>query len=226
MRHSQYIVTNKRGLDMTAKPKLNKVTQNDLNNDSKSEKEDKNFKFTGTAFWASVTKPNDQSGQYQVDISIDDDTADMLSSLGITIKSEEEQEDSKGNIGKHVGTENDRGRFVTCKRSLQFKSKDGMVTSLPPPKILDSKLKELPKDTLIGNGSRVNVVANVYHWKFRGTKGVSLGFSALQVLDLVPYSRNSGLDLLTEEEGYIADKDISLLESENDFNDSDSESLI
>lgn len=145
------------------------------------------FTVTGRVFWAHVRKPNDLSGKYQLDLSIDDATAKKIKDAGITPKKEE----------KNLGTENDRGTYVTLTRSAT--NKEGMP--MPPP-VLDGKKNPVPDNIMIGNGSVVNVVTHVYDWTFKNKKGKSLGLDAIQIKSLVEYN-NPVMDLLPEDDGYV-----------------------
>jgi hypothetical protein len=43
-------------------------------------------------------------------------------------------------------------------------------------------------NTLIGNGSKVNVHYTTYEWEFKGRAGVSADLRAVQVVELIPYN--------------------------------------
>ena len=43
-------------------------------------------------------------------------------------------------------------------------------------------------NTLIGNGSEVNVHYTTYEWEFKGRPGVSADLRAVQVVILIPYN--------------------------------------
>lgn len=174
-----------------------------------------NLIIEGRLFWASVHTPNSHSGKYQVDISVDDETASKLSTLGVSVKKESEHKDSSGVLGKNVGTENDRKTYVTAKRSLE--AKDGTV--LQKATIIDSKKLPLGPETALGNGTLAKIKVNPYSWTFKGKKGTSLGFSVIQVLDLVEF-KASGLDGFEEVEGYTA-SGIQSLESISQENEED-----
>lgn len=161
--------------------------------------EKKTLVLTGKAFWAHVRKPNEQSGSYQLDLSVDDKTKEMLEGLGITVKN------AVLGIGvKEKKDKDERGNFVTLKKTAQ--GEDG--TLFPPPQIVDGKKKAVPADVLIGNGSIVNVAAHIYDWKFKSKTGKSLGFSALQIKTLIKYA-NPSIDAFKEEEGYVVEDELS-----------------
>jgi hypothetical protein len=129
--------------------------------------DNKTLFLEGTAHWAHIRKPNELSGKYQLDLSIDKKTETQLKAEGITIK-------NKGD---------DRGNFVTLTKSAM--TKDG--TELKGPLVIDAQKNALPEGTLIGNGSKVVVKSSPYEWSFKGKKGKSLGLTAIQVVDLVEY---------------------------------------
>ena len=74
-----------------------------------SEKKDTSLLLSGKAFWASVRKPNELSGKYQLDLSIDKSTKETLEGLGITVKNA-----TKG-IGVDKKNENEKQSVVSYK---------------------------------------------------------------------------------------------------------------
>ena len=76
-----------------------------------------------------------------------------------------------------------KGNYVLAKRRV--KRKDGGVNS--PPKVVDSNNTPM-HNTLIGNGSLVNVKFSPYEWTFGNKQGIGLDLQAVQVVDLVEYS--------------------------------------
>lgn len=153
------------------------------------EKKSKTIKLKGIAFWASVQGVNKRSNKFQLDLSVDKATAELLEDLGVELKEEKDQGKGKKR-GQYVGTETDRGTFVRLKS--EFK-----------PMIVDAKKQELNPKTLIGNGSVVNVATHAYKWNFEGESGVSLGLDALQVIKLVEYASDPTA-AFDEEEGFEA----------------------
>jgi len=59
-----------------------------------------------------------------------------------------------------------------------------------PPSLVDSDLKPM-FNTLIGNGSKVNVRFDTYDWEFGGKAGTGADLVGVQVTELVPYGTNS-----------------------------------
>lgn len=69
--------------------------------------------------------------------------------------------------------------------------------------VVDASTAIIKDAPLVGNGSviRVSGYANPYHMPSTNVVGVSLGFSGLQIIDLVPYG---GSDFDVEEDGYTS----------------------
>ena len=126
--------------------------------------------ISGTAYWAAITNPNttfDSDGVWTVDVAnLDKKNLDMVKKDGLTVK-------NKGD---------DRGDFVTVKRKVR--RKDGSLNRAPD--LVDGQ-KRTMTNTLIGNGSKVNVHYTTYEWEFKGRAGVSADLRAIQVTDLIPY---------------------------------------
>lgn len=144
------------------------------------------FLISGKTFWASLDKPNTMSGKYQMDLSLDKKSQELLRSKGVTLKQED----------KNQGTENDRGTYVTLKKSTSLP--DG--TTLAPPSLIDGKKNPVPSGTLLGNGSMVNVETHVFDWTFKGKKGKGLGLGTVQIKTLVEYKTNKSTELFPEED--------------------------
>ncbi len=134
----------------------------------------------GLAYWASVTVPNRRyEPVYQVNLVLDQDTAEKYRSEGYTIRDMEE------------------GPALVIKRKVN--GPNGMIRQAP--KLFDVDKK--PLDELIGNGSKVKVQFSSYDWEYKGKAGKSLDFQAMQVLDLVEYEGRSpdGAELGFTEDG-------------------------
>ena len=131
----------------------------------------------GKAYWASITRPNTTFDPvYQVDLAIDDATANEFKSRGVVVKSD------------------DRGNVVKFKRKVA--RNDG--TKNPLPRLVDAKKN--PIDVLVGNGSKVKVLYKEFEWSFAGKSGKSLDLQAVQVLDLIPYGEDFDVA-----EGFVAE---------------------
>jgi hypothetical protein len=146
--------------------------------------------ISGTAYWASITSPNttfDADGTWSIDVgNLDADNKALAEKDGLAIK-------NKGD---------DRGDFVSIKRNV--KRKDGNLNSAP--EVLDAQ-KRTMMNTLVGNGSKVNVLYTTYEWKYKGRSGVSADLKKIQVVDLVPYQGDSDDAFDVVPDGYSADAD-------------------
>ena len=142
----------------------------------------------GVAFWASILTPNKSTETYNIDLSVDSDTAEHLKSLGMKAASKKDGSKVEHEKGKQV--------FRFKRKVLK---KDGTATS--PPVLVDAQKN--PIKTLIGNGSTVKVAFRMYEWKFKGKEGVSADLSGVQILDLVEFagSVTSAFDV---EEGFTS----------------------
>ena len=131
--------------------------------------------LNGKAYWASVVSPNttfDEDGVYSVDIAVDANNKKVAEAEGLSIK-------NKGD---------ERGDFVTIKRKA--KRKDGNPNKAPD--VMDGMKRPL-QNTLIGNGSDVNVLYKTYEWTHKptGRSGKSADLQAIQVVNLVAYEGGS-----------------------------------
>ena len=127
--------------------------------------------LNGKAYWASVVSPNttfDADGVYSIDVAVDAENKKKAEAEGLSIK-------NKGD---------DRGDFVTIKRKA--KRKDGSANKAPD--VMDGMKRPL-QNTLIGNGSDVNVLFKTYEWNHKptGRSGKSADLQAVQVVNLIPY---------------------------------------
>ena len=143
--------------------------------------------ISGKAYWASIATPNttfDPDGVWTVDVgNLDKAAIDQLKNDGLTVK-------NKGD---------DRGDFVTIKRNVR--RKDGQMIRTPD--LVDAKKRQM-SNTMIGNGSDVNVLYSTYDWEFKGRKGTSADLKSIQVTNLIPYSSGIEEDF-DEVDGYASD---------------------
>ena len=151
----------------------------------------------GSAYWASIVSPNttfDSDGVWSVDVgNLDKKNLEVAKTDGLEIK-------NKGD---------DRGDFVTVKRKVR--RKDGGMNKAP--EVKDAQ-KRTMINTLIGNGSEVNVLYSTYEWEFKGRSGVSADLRAIQVTNLVPYNVDADADEAFEvvPDGFVsneADEEVS-----------------
>jgi len=143
--------------------------------------------ISGKAYWASIATPNttfDPDGIWTVDVgNLDKDSIDQLKNDGLTVK-------NKGD---------DRGDFVTIKRKVR--RKDGQMNRTPD--LVDAKKRQMT-NTMIGNGSDVNVLYSTYDWEFKGRKGTSADLKSIQVTNLIPFSSGDE-ETFDEVDGYASD---------------------
>ena len=100
----------------------------------------------------------------------------------------------------------DRGDFVTVKRRVR--RKDGSLNRAPD--LVDGQ-KRTMTNTLIGNGSKINVHYTTYEWEFKGRAGVSADLRAVQVVDLIPYNTEADEAFDVVDGGFVSgegDEDI------------------
>jgi len=125
----------------------------------------------GTAMWASVLTPNTRfEPTYEVNLVIDEATAEDFKSRGYNIK------------------QMDEGPSILIKRKVD--GKDGAVRQAP--KLVD-RFKQ-PLDAQVGNGSAVKVQYN--EWETTNKYGTfkGLDFQAMQVLELVEAGTPDGAE--------------------------------
>jgi hypothetical protein len=134
---------------------------------------------SGKAYWASVCAPNTTyEPTWCIDVTLDEKTKAELESIGLNIQ-------NKGD---------ERGDFIKIKRKVM--KRDG--TEREAPTVVDSKRN--PWDnSLIGNGSDVNVKFKVYEYEYNKKHGVSTDLIAVQVVNLIPY----GEDFEDVDDGYV-----------------------
>ena len=144
----------------------------------------KNRIISGTAYWAAVVSPNTTFDPHCWEINVcnlSDETRATVEEDGLVIK-------NKGD---------ERGDFVTIKRKLL--RKDGGTNDAP--KVVDADNSPM-HNTLIGNGSLVNVKYRPYSWSYGNRNGVSADLIAVQVIDLVEYMADGDFDVV--EGGYTS----------------------
>ena len=145
--------------------------------------------ISGTAYWASVINPNtkfDADGVWTIDVgNLDDLNKKKAQKDGLTVKNKgDEKED-----------------FVTIKRKVR--NNKGNLNRQP--NVVDAN-KRLVTDTMIGNGSKVNVLYEPFEWNFGGKTGVSADLRAVQVTELVPYSTEEDDAFDVVPDGFTSDE--------------------
>ncbi len=149
--------------------------------------------INGKAYWASITTPNttfDPDGTWTVDVgNLDEKAVEQLKADGLTIK-------NKGD---------DRGDYVTIKRKVR--RKDGAMNRAP--ELVDAQKRHMT-NTLIGNGSELNVLYSTYDWEFKGRKGTSADLKSVQVVNLIPYNTDEEEAFEVHPEGYTSETNSSI----------------
>lgn len=113
--------------------------------------------------WANLSKPNEMSGKYQVDLcNLSDSAVKALNEMGViaTFKKDDPYE---------------RGHFITCKSSFLIPA-------------FDSEGEIIPASISIGNGSSATANVSAYEWNFKGKKGVSPSIARLNITNLIKYN--------------------------------------
>ncbi len=139
----------------------------------------------GTAYWASLTRPNEKfEPMWRIDLAVDDNTATDLAKEGIT-------------LGETVIDGN------TIKNVIKFKRKVSKANGdkNQPPSIVDGQKQ--PLDKIVGNGSKVVVMYKSYDWNYKGKTGKGLDLQAVQVKNLVEYTPKEDFDIITPTESGV-----------------------
>jgi hypothetical protein len=123
----------------------------------------------GTAYWASITRPNEKfEPMWRVDVALSDKDAEEFKSKGINLKESVIEDKTVKNL-------------VTFKRKVSKANGDRNSQ----PTLVDAEKK--PLDKIVGNGSKVKVMYKSYDWNYKGKTGVGLDLQAVQVVDLIEY---------------------------------------
>ena len=145
--------------------------------------------ISGTAYWASVISPNtkfDADGVWTIDVgNLDDLNKKKAQKDGRTVKNKGDEKDD----------------FVTIKRKVR--NAKGNLNRQP--NVVDAN-KTLITETMVGNGSKVNVLYEPFEWNFGGKTGVSADLRAVQVTELVPYTteEDDAFDVIPD--GFTSDE--------------------
>ena len=144
--------------------------------------------ISGKCYWASVIEPNTRyEPAWQIDISVDDENRSVIEAASIPI----------------MNREDDRGEFIRAKRKVS--RPDGSMRNAPS--VIDSQNSPW-NGKLIGNGSKVNVKAFPFDWDYGGKTGRSVDLAAVQVVELIEYTREPVEDFTPVEGGYIQEENI------------------
>ena len=131
----------------------------------------------GTAYWASLTRPNENfEPRWSIDLAVDDKSANDLKEQGIA-------------LGETTIDEKTISNIVRFKRKVQKANGDKNTQ----PQLVDASKN--PLDKIVGNGSKVKVMYKPYEWNFKGKKGMGLDLQAVQVIDLIEYTPREDFDV-------------------------------
>tara|TARA_R110000868_G_scaffold16376_3_gene73640 strand:+ start:2315 stop:2773 length:459 start_codon:yes stop_codon:yes gene_type:complete len=137
----------------------------------------------GTAYWASLSRPNEKfEPMWRIDLALDDDTAAQFAKEGFTLGETTIDGDTVKNI-------------IKFKRKVSKNNGD----KNQPPMVVDGAKK--PLDKIVGNGSKVVVMYKSYDWNYKGKTGKGLDLQAVQVKDLVEYTPKEDFDIIESAEG-------------------------
>ena len=139
----------------------------------------------GTAYWASLIRPNEKfEPMWRIDLAVDDNTAADLATEGIA-------------LGETVIDGNTIKNVVKFKRKVSKANGD----KNQPPSIVDGQKQ--PLDKIVGNGSKVVVMYKSYDWNYKGKTGKGLDLQAVQVKNLVEYTPKEDFDIITPTESGV-----------------------
>ena len=134
--------------------------------------------LSGKSHWAAIATPNTTfEPVWSIDVALEGAELEKAKQLGLTIK-------NKGD---------DRGDFVSIKRKVN--RRDGSENSAPT--LVDSQKRDMGQ-TLIGNGSDVNVLFKTYDWEYAGKKGIGADLQKVQVVNLIPYGDGDDFDVVPD----------------------------
>ena len=127
-------------------------------------------KIKADIMWAYLTKPNEMSGKYQVDLcNLSPKATEALESMGLDVKTKE---------GK--------GKYITCKSTRPITIYDDGGS------ILDG--------SLLGNGSKAVALVDAWEWAYQKKKGTSPGLKKLVITEYKAYSTADVGDMVTEDD--------------------------
>ena len=137
----------------------------------------------GTAYWASITRPNEKfEPMWRVDVALSDKDAEEFKSKGVNLKESVIEDKTVSNL-------------VTFKRKVSKANGDRNSQ----PTLVDSEKK--PLDKIVGNGSKVKVMYKSYDWNYKGKTGTGLDLQAVQVVDLIEYQPREDFNVEKSENG-------------------------
>ena len=136
----------------------------------------------GKAKWVRTTAP-DPWGNWKMDLYFNPES-----------KSKWNQAKEEFGLLNNTRTDAD-GDFITLKRPMEKKRRDGRTFGFAPPEVLQSDGTTPLRDTLVGNGSDVTAKVSIYQYnKPGGGKGHAARWEAIRVDNLIPYDGKRDFD--------------------------------
>jgi hypothetical protein len=168
----------------------------------------------GTLYWPFMGKHNPMKpGKFTVDLGdLSKEAVKALKEIGLAhrVKVDAPRDGYREENGKYVSDE--EGKTDKPMRGSYIVLQSGFK-----PTVVDNFKHEVDAD-VVGNGTIANVIVNAYDWTFKGTKGVSGGFNAVQVTDLVEF-RGGGSGPASLDQFNFETPDESPFGSEEDADD-------
>lgn len=131
----------------------------------------KPVKVAADVMWASLSRPNEMSGAYQVELTnLSPQAVAALEELGVEAKKKADKPE--------------KGFYITCK-------------SKHPIRAYDTNGDEILVN--VGNGSRATAVISSYAWTFKNKKGISPSLLKLVITDLVTFGGDGATEMDEEE---------------------------
>lgn len=127
-------------------------------------------KIKADIMWAYLTKPNEMSGKYQVDLcNLSDKATEALQDMGLEVKTKE---------GK--------GKYITCKSTRPITIYDDGGS------IIDG--------SMLGNGSKAVALVDAWEWSYQKKKGISPGLKKLVITEFKAYNGAEIGDMVMEDD--------------------------
>ena len=136
----------------------------------------------GLITWAFLTKP-DQYGKFSFNLLINEEEKDKLTKAIPSVKPPYAKDANTGLWQLKLG-----------RKSVAMDGK-----KMQPIRLVDSQ--KTPINTILGNGSEVNVSLSEYNYTHQGKQGWKFNVNTVQLIKLVPYEKD-GLSVVKD--GYVA----------------------
>ena len=161
---------------------------------------------TATCQWAHIVKPDtqfDPEGKFKIELIFEISNATHLTFLKQLRDIHDKNKDAMRSQKKPCEKE---PWIQYTDTETQKKDKDKYVVRFKSsyhPFLADARGNKWPKDTLVGNGSKVKVAFSPNAYSTGSNSGTNLYLNGVQIIDLVPYKEASFEDLgFQQEEGF------------------------